>query len=149
MSASVRPSPTSGSLNSLSSAMIAFHPSKSSVTERAVYGVQDPVQIGQVVILEPGRRVGGGEAADAQHRRLEMIEAQLGDPGGDLGPEARVHRCLVRDDAAAGLAHRGADRVLIERGERAQVDDLDAASVLAGGHRGLQAGAYQRTVAAQ
>ena len=46
MLASVRPSPTSGSLNSLSSAILA-----PSVAERAVDGVQDPVQIGQVVIL--------------------------------------------------------------------------------------------------
>jgi hypothetical protein len=41
----------------------------------------------------------------------------------------------VRDDAAAGLAHRGGDRVHVERGQRAQVDDLDAAPVLTRGGR--------------
>src|SRR6201989_2683299 len=93
MSASVRPSPTSGSLNSLT-----IRPA-SSVAERAVDAVQDPVQVGQVVLLEPGRRVRGGEAADPQHRRLEVIEAPLGDPGGDLGAEPGEHRRLVRDHA--------------------------------------------------
>src|SRR5947208_1489587 len=69
MSASVRPSPTSGSLNSLSMALAPSEP------ERPVDGVQDPVQIGQVVLVEPGRRVGGAEAADPQHRRLQAVEA--------------------------------------------------------------------------
>src|SRR5271169_5947511 len=133
MSASVRPSPTSGSLNCLSSVMLAAP----SVAERAVDGVQDPVQVGQVVVLEPGRRVGGGEAADPQHRRLQVVEALLGDPGGDLGAEAGVYRCLVRHHAAAGAAYRGADRLHVQRGQRAQVDDLDAVPItgaaLAGG----------------
>src|SRR5579871_3192204 len=101
MSASVRPSPTSGSLNSLSSAMIV-----SSVAVRAVDGVQDPVQVGQVVILQPGGRVRDGEAAHPQYRRLEVVEAPLGDPGGELGAEPAEHRRLVRDHAAAGLADR-------------------------------------------
>src|SRR5580698_3406151 len=146
MSASVSPSPTSGSLNSLSSVMFAARPS---VAGRAVDGVQDPVQVGQVVILEPRRRVGGGEPADPQDRRLQVVEALLGDPGGDLGTEAGVHRRLVRHHAAAGAAHRGADRLHVQRGQRAQVDDLDAAAVLAGGERRLQAGPDQRAVGQQ
>src|SRR5271166_6083282 len=48
MSASVRPSPTSGSLNSLISDMGSL-----SVAEGAVNGVQDPVQIRQVVLFQP------------------------------------------------------------------------------------------------
>jgi len=52
----------------------------------------------------------------------------------------------VRDDAAAGLAHRGGDRVDIERGQRAQVDDLDAAPVLARGGRGLSLSAQDATI---
>src|SRR5215469_3721862 len=82
MSASVRPSPTSGSLNCFTSAMPGL-----SERERAVDGIEHPVQVGQVVVLDPGRRVRGGGPADAQHRRLQLVEALLGDPGGDLGAE--------------------------------------------------------------
>src|SRR5580692_1385221 len=111
MSASVRPSPTSGSLNSLSSVITA-----PSVAERPVDGVQDAVQVRQVVILEPRWRVRSGEAAHPEHRRLQLIEALLGHAGGDLRPEPGVDRGLVRHDAAAGLAHRGADRIDVDRG---------------------------------
>src|SRR4029077_2956538 len=62
MSASVSPSPTSGSLNCFTSAM-KFPVSE---RERAVDGVEHPVQVGQVVILQPGWRVGGGKPADPQ-----------------------------------------------------------------------------------
>ena len=50
-----------------------------SVTEGAIDGVQYPVQIRQVVILQPGRRVRGGVAADPQHGGLQLVEAFLGD----------------------------------------------------------------------
>src|SRR5215475_3858102 len=79
MSASVRPSPTSGSRNSLRSDMRAL-----SVAEGAVHGVQDPVQVREVVLLEPGRRVRRAGRADTQHRGLQLVEALLGHPGRDL-----------------------------------------------------------------
>src|ERR1700761_1391479 len=82
MSASVRPSPTSGSLNSFFTPRSSF---PGSVGERAVDGVQDPVQVGQVVIFRPGGRVRDREPADPQHRRLQRVKAPLGHPGRDLG----------------------------------------------------------------
>src|SRR6266536_1587449 len=90
MSASVRPSPTSGSLNCLSSAIPA-----SSVGEGAVDADQHPVQVRQIVLLDPGGRVRGGITADPQHRRLQVVEALLGHPRGDLGAEAAADRRLV------------------------------------------------------
>src|SRR6185437_14461015 len=100
ISASVRPSPTSGSLNSLF--MLG---SPRSEGEGAVYGVQDPVQVRQVVLLELGHRVGRSETADPQDRRLEVVEALLGHPRGDLGAEPRVHGRFVGYHAAAGSRH--------------------------------------------
>src|SRR5262245_21197180 len=78
MSASVRPSPTSGSLNSLFTLL-------PSVAERAVDRVEDPVQVGQVMLFRLRGRVRDREPADPQHRGLQGVEAVLGHPGGDLG----------------------------------------------------------------
>src|SRR6185437_15408058 len=99
MSASVRTSPTSGSLNS-------FFTLLPSVSECAVDRVQDPVQVGQVVLFRFRGRVRDREPADPQHRSLEGVEAVLGHPGGDLGAEPRVDGRLVGDHAAAGAGHR-------------------------------------------
>src|SRR5580700_1115990 len=98
MSASVRPSPTSGSLNSLFTVPLPAQ----SVGERAVHRVQDPVQVGQVVVFRPRGRVRDGEATDPQHGGLKGVEAVLGHPGRDLTAEPRVHGRLVDDHAPAG-----------------------------------------------
>src|SRR3954462_13190235 len=81
ISASVRPSPTSGSLN----CFIWRTPGGGSEREGSVDGVEHAVQVGEVLLLDPARRVGGVEAADPQHRRLQRVEALLGDPGCHLG----------------------------------------------------------------
>src|SRR3569623_80732 len=67
ISASVRPSPTSGSLNSAMGNLLEV--------ERAVDGVEHPVEVWKVVLLDPRRRVRRVEAADPEHRRLEGVEA--------------------------------------------------------------------------
>src|SRR6202046_5724446 len=115
MSASVRPSPTSGSLNSLFMLI-----SPGSEGERAVDRVQDAVQVGQVVILDPGHRVGGREPADAQYRGLQMVEALLGHPRGDLRAESGVDGRLVRDHAPSGPRHRCGDGRDVDRRQRAE-----------------------------
>ena len=69
---------------------------------------------GEVVPLL-GVRIGRVPAGDAGHRRLEVVEAVLLDQRGELGAEARGQRRLVHDHAAAGLLHRGDDRVEVER----------------------------------
>ena len=97
-------------------------PSRSRV---AVDGVEHPVEVGEEVLLDPRRRVGGVEAADPQHRRLQGVEALLGDPGRDLGAHAQVDVRLVGDDRAAGAAYGLVDRRHVERRERAQVDHLE------------------------
>src|ERR1039458_1818504 len=94
MSASVSPSPTSGSRNCFTSLMNC-----PLVGERAVDGVQDPVQVGEVLLFQPGGRVRRGEAAYPQHRRLEVIEAFLGDARRDFRAEPPGDRCLVHDHA--------------------------------------------------
>ena len=69
-------------------------------------------------------RIGRVPAGDARDRRLEMIEAMLLHQRGEFRAEARGQRRLVDDHAAAGLLHRGDDRLEIERQQRAQVDDF-------------------------
>src|SRR5690349_8645914 len=97
ISASVRPSPTSGILNSRKRCACAVMTvtTLSSERQRAVDGVQHPVQAGQVLLLQAGRRVGRVEPAHAQHRRLQVVEGPLGDPGGDLRAGPVEHRRLV------------------------------------------------------
>ena len=50
------------------------------------------------------------------------------------------------DDAAAGAAHRLEHRVEVQRGERAQVDDLERAALLRGGLGRLQRRLHHRAV---
>src|SRR5690349_24636356 len=86
ISASVSPSPTSGILNSRTNASVIVVTTLSSVRQRAVDGIQHPVQTRQVLLLQPRRRVRGVVAAHPQHRRLQVVEAPLRDASGDLRP---------------------------------------------------------------
>src|SRR6202034_2278216 len=86
-SASSRPSPRSGSRKSGTAVLPG----------QASDGIEDAVGVGQVVVLEVRRRVGDVEAGDAQHGCLEVVEALLGEPGGDLGAIAAEAGCLVHD----------------------------------------------------
>src|SRR5690349_24134920 len=71
ISASVSPSPTSGILNSRKRAALEVSVIMvtllSSVRQRAVDGVEHPVQARQVLLLQTRRRVRGVVAADPQH----------------------------------------------------------------------------------
>src|SRR5580658_1549047 len=100
-SASSRPSPRSGSRKS---GMV--------VPLQAGDRVEDPVDAGQVVAFQQRRRVGDVEAGDAQDRRLQVVEAPLGQAGGDLGAVAAEPRRLVHDDGPAGAGHRLGQRLL-------------------------------------
>src|SRR6478735_10725919 len=123
ISASTRPSPGSGSLN----VRIAMCDSLfRSVRQSAVDAVEDAVEVGEDLLLHPARRVRDVRAADAHDRRLELVEALLGDLGGDLGRHAEERARLVDDDETPRLAHRRDDGVDGQRREGAQVDDLDA-----------------------
>src|SRR3954453_12283518 len=79
ISPSVRPSPRSGSLKSRKVGMPVL------IGEGAVDGVEDPVEIGEVVLFDPRGGVRRREAADPQHRCLEFGEALFRDPRRALG----------------------------------------------------------------
>ena len=91
-----------------------------------VDAVEHPVQVGEVLLLDPARRVGRVEPADAQHRRLEGVEALLGDPRRDLRTQAQRDRRLVDDDRRAGSCCTDSNTGRqVQRRDRPQVDDLE------------------------
>ena len=64
------------------------------------------------------------ERRDLHDRRLQRVEAVLDDVAGDDRRHRRVARRLVGEHEMAGLGHRLEDRVEVQRGDRARVDDL-------------------------
>ncbi len=68
------------------------------------------------------RREGTVEPAD---RRIEIVESLVGQLRGDLGADAERGERLVDDQQPAGLGDRAADRLDVERGDRARIDQLD------------------------
>src|SRR4051794_34421830 len=133
ISPSVRPSPRSGSLKSRNDGMPVL------VGERAVDGVENAVEIGEVVLLDPRGGVRRREAADPQHRSLELVEALLRDPRRDLGRQRGEDRSLRDDDGVPRLAHARDDGVPVDRRQCTQVDDLDVPALGGGGGRRFQA----------
>src|SRR6185437_14805434 len=129
-SASLRPSPRSGSRKS------GIVP----LPLQARDGVEDAVGVGQVELLQMRRRVRDVEASDPQDRCLQVMEALLGQPGGDLRAVAGEARRLVHDDGPASPAHRLRQGVVVEGRQRAEVDDLDIPAFLKGGRGRLQRG---------
>src|SRR5436305_1816152 len=123
ISPSVSPSPRSGSLKSRNVGMRVL------VGERAVDGVQDAIEIGEVVLLDLRRGVRRRVAAHPQNRSLELVEALLGDPGGDLGSKRGEHRGLGDDNSVTRLAHTRQHRLPVDRRQRAQADHLDVTTL--------------------
>src|SRR5690606_13160841 len=146
ISASVRPSLTSGILNSRTDAFVIVVTTLSSVRQRAVDGIEHPVQVGEVGLLQTGRRVRGVVTAHPQHRGLQVVEAPLGDPRGDLRAGTEEHRCLVDHDQPARPLHRRLDGVEVDRGDRAQVEHLQGAALLGGRVGDLLAELHHRAV---
>src|SRR4051812_16251645 len=102
ISASVRPSPASGRRN-----RSILGTAASSVGQDAIDGVEHAVEAGQVLVLQPAGRVRDVESAHSQHRRLQRVEAALGDARRDLRAESEERRGLVHDDEPASALHRG------------------------------------------
>ena len=69
---------------------------------------------------------------DAHDRRVEAVEALVGDDRHDLRAPAAQPRVLLDREQPARLLDRGEDRRGVERDERAQVDDLGVDAVLGG-----------------
>src|SRR5690606_21668243 len=97
ISASVRPSPTSGILNSRTDAFVIFVTTSSCDRSLAVAGIELPVQGRELGHLQAGRRIRRVLAALPHDWGLQVIEAALRDPGGDLRARAEEHRGLVDD----------------------------------------------------
>ena len=80
--------------------------------------------LGTYLVLERPVRVGDVEAGDAPHRRAERQDPPLGQDRRHLGAEARGARRFVNDHRPAGLCDRVEHRVLVERHEGSQIEDL-------------------------
>lgn len=62
--------------------------------------------------------------ADDLDRRVKVVERLLLDDRGDVGGNAATAHRFLHDDGAVGLGHRFEDRFLVERHQRARVDNL-------------------------
>src|SRR5579871_5262137 len=107
ISASVRPSPTSGSRNSRAA-------TSGGVLEGAVERVEQAVDVREVLLFDARRRVGRVVAAHADGGRAQPVEAPLGEPRGDLRAHAAEDRGLVGDEQAARLVDGPRDGVRVE-----------------------------------
>ena len=92
------------------------------------------------------RGVGDVQARDPSDRRLQVVEALLGQPRGHLGPVPGEALRLVDDHGAPGAAHRLGQRRLIKGRQRAQVDHLNVPSLAGGGLGRLQGGDHHPAV---
>src|SRR3954454_7493098 len=86
ISASVRPSPTSGSANFAVLIGVLL------VVQGPVDRVQDTIRVGEVERLQLRGREGRVETRDPQHGGLQRVERTLRDGGGDLRADADVAR---------------------------------------------------------
>ncbi len=72
-----------------------------------------------------------GQRGDEAGRSIQVIEAVLHDPRVDMAAKAGQIRLFRHHDHAVGLAHSGGDRLLVERHEGAQINDLDSPTIFA------------------
>src|SRR5438105_11629357 len=112
--ASVKPSPRSGSRKVCSA-----------IGERHVRCLEDSIDVREVQLLEAGGRIGRVHGPDPGDRRLEQVEAVVGDARGNLATEAAKDGGLVDDDRPMCLAQRVNDGCHIEWRQGAKVDDLE------------------------
>src|ERR1051325_10955859 len=95
--------------------------------QRALDGAHERARVRIERVLQlTARRARRRREPDALDRRLQAAERLLADARGDLGTRAVAHPVAVGDDAAAGLLHGGDHRRVVERRQRADVDDLHA-----------------------
>src|SRR3954447_16812049 len=104
-----------------SSWITLFRPAASSLRRHCAYRCADPLDRGQVCILDRPVRVRHVITGDAKHGSLQIEDRALGDQRGELGAEARSPRRLVHDHDTTGLGNAGEDSVLLERPQRAGV----------------------------
>src|SRR4051795_11951689 len=101
-----------------------------SVGEELTARLLDVVDLREHGLLERGRErdrdVGRAHAHDGP---IEVLPAPLGDQRRDLRAGGARRVGLVDDHDLRGLAHGGEDRLLVERHQRAEVEDLDRGAV--------------------
>src|SRR5712691_2393375 len=107
-------------------------PSRGSLTsvaissDRAIDRREHVVRVWNAPLLHHRRERQRRElGADALDRRVEPVERAVLDHRGDLRAEAHARDRLVCDDAAVRLLHGFNQRLLVERLQRARIDDLD------------------------
>src|SRR5699024_2890006 len=97
-------------------------------------GLPDPVLdaggLGKIVVLERVERERRVEARDARDRCFLIDERLLLDRGGDLAGQPAGLGCLVDDRRSPRLLERLDDRLVVERRERTEIDDLAVDALL-------------------
>ena len=91
------------------------------------------------MLLRRRERNRGVEAGDADDGAVEIVEGFFVDDGGDFSGEASGAGVLVEDDDLVRLLHGLRDGFAVERGDGAQVEDLDDRFLLWLGSRRLRA----------
>ena len=102
------------------------------VRDELLNGGEDVVGLGQNYVFQ--QRLVGDEGifgGEALHRRIEFVEEFAADAGRDFSAISPAQHVFVNDQHAAGLADRGGDGLEVVGVQGAQIEHLDADSMLA------------------
>src|SRR6266849_4574044 len=99
----------------------SFSVPRRSALQRLSHRRQDPVERGQVIVLEGGRRKGNIVGRHPRHGRVQVVEELLHEGGRYLRPEPGREWRLVHDHAASRLRHLAAQRLHVEGHQVAQI----------------------------
>ena len=107
------------------SKMPSPHPRGDGFDDLVLAGAVDGFEFG-------GEGHGDVEGGDPQRGGFELAELLLGEAGDQFGPETVGAPAFVDDNQAAGAGERGFDQVEPQRGEGAQVKEVEARRALIG-----------------
>ncbi len=91
--------------------------------------VDHPFRLGEVVGFHFGGRGDPVFRTDHDRRRIELIEAQVGDVGGDVVQAGAALNRVGREQYPSGLFDGLDDFIVVERVDKTQVDQFDAQAV--------------------
>src|SRR5215207_10087987 len=111
-----------------------------SVGQRAIDHIEYPIKIRKVLLLDTARRIGYVKTTYPQHRRLQRVEALLGNARGKLSTQPEIQLRLVHRDHPARLLDRFVYDRHIQRRQRAEVDHFEIMTFVGGGFSRVQAG---------
>jgi len=92
--------------------------------------IDDPAGLREEELVELEGRRDPVAGADYYAGSVEIVEAHVGDVGGDVIEEGASLASVGYENYAAGLADGGNDLLVVERYERMEVDDLGLHAVL-------------------